>query len=86
MEETKGRLEHLTPEQQESLETFKVKLKELGLYEPEKHNDQLLLRFLRARQFHLQKAIEMWTKFQHWRKEFGVDTVFIAVTVDSSRL
>ncbi|XP_039046836.1 phosphatidylinositol/phosphatidylcholine transfer protein SFH11-like [Hibiscus syriacus] len=43
---------------------------------PAKHNDyHTLLRFLRMRDFDLQKAKEMFLNYLQWRKDYGVDTI-----------
>ncbi|KAG6407475.1 hypothetical protein SASPL_130466 [Salvia splendens] len=43
---------------------------------PLKHDDyHTLLRFLRARDFNIDKTIQMWKEMLQWRKENGADTI-----------
>ncbi|PSR72872.1 hypothetical protein PHLCEN_2v11239 [Hermanssonia centrifuga] len=70
-----GRLGNLSVPQQHALDKFRKELQDEEIYVPERMNDGMLLRFLRARKFDVPKAKEMLKSAEQWRKDFGVDEI-----------
>ncbi|KAG0227026.1 cytosolic factor, phosphatidylinositol/phosphatidylcholine transfer protein [Actinomortierella wolfii] len=68
-----GRVGNLTEDQQKALDEFKTLIQGEGIFVAERHDDHLLLRFLRARKFNIQATHKMFTDCENWRKQFQVD-------------
>ena len=68
-----GRVGNLSPEQQHALDEFKELIKAEGIFVPERHDDHYVLRFLRARKFHIANTHKMFVDCENWRKELKVD-------------
>jgi hypothetical protein len=59
------------------MEEFKKQLQLHDCYDPQKHDDYLLARFLRARQGNIEKATEMFVENQKWRLENDIDNIHL---------
>ncbi|KAJ3269480.1 cytosolic factor, phosphatidylinositol/phosphatidylcholine transfer protein [Terramyces sp. JEL0728] len=60
---------------QESLSAFKRIIEQKGLYDPARHDDHMLCRFLRARKYDLDKTELMFRNCEEWRKSQKVDDI-----------
>ncbi|KAF4548350.1 CRAL/TRIO domain-containing protein 1 [Elsinoe fawcettii] len=78
----------LSPEQELSLEKFKDFCKEKGAYKPRdgnvpaSHDDETMLRYLRARKWNVQEA---WTQFkdtEKWRKDNQIDKLYEKIDIE----
>ena len=65
----------MSEEQAELLAQFKAWIKKTEITNDERYDDRYLLRFLRARQFKLEKVKEMFQNFIKWRIEYDTDNL-----------
>jgi hypothetical protein len=82
-----GHVGHLSDSQQAALQSFKELCHEKGYWEPgngEKlasHDDETLLRYLRARKFVPQDAFGQFKDTEDWRKENQLDTLYETIDI-----
>ncbi|KAM9393694.1 SEC14-like protein 2 [Pholidichthys leucotaenia] len=69
-----GRVGDLSPKQAEALQQFRLKIQDILPQLPAQH-DHFLLRWLRARNFSVQKSEAMLRKHLEFRKHMKVDTI-----------
>ncbi|KOS20581.1 SEC14 cytosolic factor [Escovopsis weberi] len=74
-----GHLGHLTAAQERALDEFKLLLEERGAWAPgppASHDDQTLLRFLRARRWVPADAVAQFAETEAWRKANDIDVLY----------
>ncbi|PVI06928.1 CRAL/TRIO domain-containing protein [Periconia macrospinosa] len=85
-----GHFAHLSDNQQAQLQEFKQLCQDGGYYTPAgvdgkseaSHDDETLLRFLRARRFVPQEAYKQFQDTEEWRKENGIDNLFLTIETE----
>jgi hypothetical protein len=70
---TAGRAGHLTPDQEAALVQFKSELEAESITGT--YDENLFLRFLRARKFDVEASKKMFTEYHNWRLSYGVDSL-----------
>ncbi|KAF2198991.1 CRAL/TRIO domain-containing protein [Delitschia confertaspora ATCC 74209] len=83
-------LGHLTDAQQAALDAFKQVCQEEGYYKPAgtgavpepSHDDETLLRYLRARRFIPQEAFKQFKDTEEWRKENHLEELYGTIDVN----
>ncbi|KAM0261516.1 hypothetical protein ACHAQJ_002199 [Trichoderma viride] len=81
-----GHLGHLSASQEEALERFKVVLAEKGLWRagpPPSHDDQTLLRYLRARRWIVDDALVQFKDTEEWRAANNIDILYRTIELDA---
>jgi hypothetical protein len=81
-----GHLGHLTEGEENQLKSFKVLLEEKGLYKsgpPPSHDDQTLLRYLRARKWVVNDAYQQFKDTEDWRQANHLDVLYDTIDVDA---
>ncbi|KAI8913311.1 CRAL-TRIO domain-containing protein [Gorgonomyces haynaldii] len=62
-------------EQKSYIAKLKEAIEKEGKYDPQRHDDYLFLRFLRARKFDIEKSTKMLLDYENWRAEMQVDDI-----------
>ena len=76
-EEHSGEVGDLSEDQEQVLVEFKKTIEEEKLTTDPRYDDYYLLRFCRARQFKLEKVVEMFKNFLEWRIEHRADAAMV---------
>lgn len=81
-----GHLGHLTDTESQALAEFKVLVAKDGCYTPgppPSHDDQSLLRFLRARRWVPQDALQQFKETEEWRSATRLDLLYDTIEVEA---
>ncbi|EFY99862.1 CRAL/TRIO domain protein [Metarhizium robertsii] len=81
----RGHLGHLSGHEAEALDKFKNVLEERGAWkrEPASHDDQTLLRYLRARRWVVEDAYKQFKDTEDWRSANHIDTLYRTIELDA---
>ncbi|KAI9862201.1 MAG: hypothetical protein M1824_001582 [Vezdaea acicularis] len=85
-----GHLGHLTAQQKASLEEFKQLCAQEGFFKPPtpenggkaSHDDQTMLRYLRARKFDQKGAFDQFKDTEQWRATNGIDSLYLNIDIN----
>ena len=83
-----GHVGHLTAGQYEQLQKFKDLCQRKGYFTPASgaapasHDDETLLRYLRARKFIPQEAFVQFKDTEDWRKDTQIDALYESIDID----
>ncbi|KAL6171619.1 hypothetical protein ACJQWK_02629 [Exserohilum turcicum] len=83
-----GHFPHLSQNQQAQLAEFKAISQKAGYYtpaagsQPASHDDETMLRYLRARRFIPQEAFKQFKDTEDWRKENKLNEIFTTIDTD----
>ncbi|KAG9146786.1 hypothetical protein Leryth_005110 [Lithospermum erythrorhizon] len=64
--------------EEQAVDELRQKLIDRDLLPPRHDEYHTLLRFLKARDFNIEKVIQMWEEMLIWRREYGADTILEA--------
>ncbi|KAK0722653.1 CRAL-TRIO domain-containing protein, partial [Lasiosphaeria miniovina] len=80
-----GHLGFLSGEEEEALRSFKVFLEEKGYFKssPPSHDDQTLLRFLRARKWAIHDAFQQFKDTEDWRERNQLDVLYDTIDLEA---
>ncbi|KAH8911536.1 CRAL/TRIO domain-containing protein [Coniochaeta sp. PMI_546] len=81
-----GHLGHLSADEENAFRNFKLFLQEKGLYNPgppASHDDQTLIRFLRARRWVVQDAYKQFSETEEWRTANHLDVLYDTIDIDA---
>ncbi|GAB0136418.1 hypothetical protein EsDP_00004719 [Epichloe bromicola] len=82
----RGHLGHLSEHEEAALDKFKDVLEQEGIWTrgpPASHDDQTLLRYLRARRWIVEDACRQFKDTEDWRAANNIDTLYQTIELDA---